>query len=66
MATASASGIEWFTATNSQSNGPSCSRCPSFTSSVYGLIRCSCSLASTIASVSREPTSGMSGFSRSR
>ena len=27
MATARASGIEWFTATNSQSNGPSSSRC---------------------------------------
>ena len=37
MATASASGIEWLTATNSQSNGPSCSRSPSLTSSVYGL-----------------------------
>ena len=31
-----------------------------------GLIRCSRSLASTSARVSREPTSGMSGFSRSR
>ena len=28
-ATARASGIEWFTATNSHSNAPNCSRCPS-------------------------------------
>ena len=34
MATASASGIEWFTATNSRPNGPICSTCPSLTSSV--------------------------------
>ena len=34
IATASASGIEWLTAMNSQSNGPTCSRCPSRTSSV--------------------------------
>ena len=34
IATASASGIEWLTATNSQSNGPSCSRPPSRTSRV--------------------------------
>jgi hypothetical protein len=32
-ATASASGIEWFTATNSHSNGPIRSRWPSLTSS---------------------------------
>ena len=34
IATASASGIEWLTATNSQSNGPIRSRWPSLTSSV--------------------------------
>ena len=34
MATASASGIEWFTATNSHSNGPRFSVCPSRTSKV--------------------------------
>ncbi len=66
IATASASGIEWLTARNSQSNGPNRSRSPSRTSSVYGVMRCSCSLASTIARVSREPITGMSGFSRSR
>ena len=33
MATASASGMEWLTATNSQSNGPMRSRSPSVTSS---------------------------------
>ena len=33
-ATASASGMEWLTATNSQSKMPSFSRCPSFTSRV--------------------------------
>ena len=65
-ATASASGIEWFTATNSQENGPNCSVCPSRTPSVSGVIRCSLSLASTSARVSWEPTSGMSLRSRSR
>ena len=63
MATASASGIEWLTATNSQSNGPSCSRCPSRTVSEYGVIRCSLSFASTSARVSCEPISGMSARS---
>ncbi len=66
MATASASGIEWLTAMNSQSKGPIRSRRPSSTSSVYGRIRCSWSLASISARVSWEPISGMSGFSRSR
>ncbi len=65
-ATARASGIEWLTATNSHSNGPNRSICPSRTASVYGVIRCSLSLASTRASVSWEPTSGMSGRRRSR
>ena len=66
MATASASGMEWLTATNSQSKGPMRSRWPSATSSVYGRMRCSWSFASIRASVSLEPMSGMSGFSRSR
>ena len=44
--TASASGIEWLTATNSTSNGPSFSRPPSLTSKVRGAIRCSFSFAS--------------------
>ncbi len=66
MATASASGMEWLTATNSQSNGPMRSRCPSATSSVYGRMRCSWSLASMSARVSLEPISGMSAFSLRR
>ena len=61
MATASASGIEWFTAMNSRSNGPIFSCCPSLTVSVYGVMRCSLSFASTSASVRLEPISGMSG-----
>src|SRR5919199_1231350 len=65
-ATARASGIEWLTATNSHSNGPNRSTCPSRTASVYGVIRCSFSFASTKARVSWEPTSGRSGRSRSR
>ncbi|CAM5616277.1 hypothetical protein SALBM135S_03714 [Streptomyces alboniger] len=66
MATARASGMEWLTAMNSQSNGPRCSRSPSTTSSVYGRMRCSWSFASIRARVSLEPISGMSGFSRRR
>ncbi len=66
MATASASGMEWLTATNSQSKGPMRSRCPSATWRVYGRMRCSWSLASIRARVSLEPISGMSGFSRRR
>ena len=66
IATASPSGIEWLTATNSQSNGPSRRRTPSFTSTVTGVMRCSVSLASRRASVRREPTTGMSGRSRRR
>ncbi|CPU64079.1 Uncharacterised protein [Mycobacteroides abscessus] len=65
-ATASASGIEWFTATNSQRNTPSCSTCPSLTARVTGEMRCSLSFASTNASVSCDPTSGMSRRRRSR
>ena len=64
--TASASGIEWLTAMNSQSKTPKDSRPPSLTPRVQGLIRCSLSLASTRASVSVEPTSGMSGLCLSR
>ena len=66
IATASASGMEWFTATNSRSNGPTFSCWPSFTVRVKALMRCSFSFASTRASVSPEPISGMSLFSRSR
>ena len=67
IATASASGMEWLTATNSRSNGAE-RRCghPRPPSSVTGVIRCSRSLASSSASVSCEPTSGMSARSRSR
>ena len=65
-ASASESGIEWLTAKNSQSNGPSRSRCPASTVSEYGSMRCSRSFASTSARVKREPTSGRSRFSRSR
>ncbi len=66
IATASASGMEWLTERNSHSNGPSRSRPPSLTASVYGVIRCSRSLASTSARVNVEPTIGRSGRSRSR
>ena len=66
MATARPSGMEWLTATNSQSKAPNALRSPSATSPVTGVIRCSLSLAATNARVSREPTTGMSGRSRSR
>ena len=66
MATASASGIEWLTARNSQSNGPNELRSPSTTSTVTGSRRCSASLLCTRARVSLEPTSGMSGRCLSR
>jgi hypothetical protein len=66
IATASESGMEWFTAKNSHSNGPSRSVRPASTVSVYGSMRCSRSLASTSASVKRDPISGRSRFSRSR
>ena len=66
MPTAIASGMEWLTAKNWQSKAPSRSRWPSATSTVGGVIRCSRSLACTIARVSREPSSGMSARMRSR
>ena len=61
IATASASGIEWLTATNSRSNGPKVIRSPSATTcwTVF-LSRCSRSLEPISARVSWEPTSGMS------
>ena len=64
--TAKASGMEWFTATNSQSKGPKLCCWPSATTVVTGLMRCSFSFASRKASVSWLPTSGMSGRRRSR
>jgi hypothetical protein len=66
IATASPSGMEWLTATNSQSKEPYFCRVPSVTSTVTGVILCSCSLALTKARVSLDPTSGMSRRSRSR
>ena len=66
MATASASGIEWLTARNSQLNGPNDCRVPAPASTVCGVIRCSASLLLIKARVSLEPTSGMSARSRSR
>ncbi len=67
IATASASGIEWLTATNSRSKGPRVDpvalRHPWCTVS---LRRCSRSLESSSARVSSEPTSGMSPRSRRR
>ena len=53
IATARPSGIEWLTATNSQSNGPKLRRSPSaHLAPCAGLIPCSLSLASRNASVS--------------
>ena len=49
LGVAIASGIEWLTAKNSPSNGPSRTCCPSVTVSVYGAIRRSCSLAANRA-----------------
>ena len=61
IATASASGIEWLTATNSRSKGPKLIRSPSATTCcAVSLSRCSCSLERSSARVSLEPTSGMS------
>ena len=61
IATASASGIEWLTATNSRSNGPNEIRSPSVTTCcAVSLSRCSCSFERSSARVSFEPTSGMS------
>ena len=58
--------MEWLTAMNSQSNGPSFCRFPSWTSMVLGVIRCYLSLALMKARVSFEPTRGMSGRSRNK
>ena len=67
IATASASGMEWLTATNSRSKGPKLIRSPSRTLWwTVSCSRCSRSLLSSSASVSSEPTSGMSPRSRSR
>ena len=67
IATARASGMEWLTAMNSSSNGPSVRRSPSLTTWwTVSLSRCSRSLGSSRASVSWEPTSGMSSRSRRR
>ncbi len=66
IATARPSGMEWLTATNSQSKGPNVRRSPSRTRTVRGRMPCSLSLASRNASVSFEPTTGMSDRSRSR
>ncbi len=61
IATASASGIEWFTATNSSSKGPKVMASPSRTTWwTVSLSRCSRSLGRTSDSVRWEPTSGMS------
>ncbi len=65
-ATARASGIEWLTQTYSVSKGPARWESPAATSTSCGSIRCSRSLAATSARVNRDPTSGMSGRSRSR
>ena len=67
IATASASGIEWLTATNSRSQGPKLIRSPSATMCCsVSLMRCSRSLDPISARVSWEPTSGMSRRSRRR
>ena len=67
IATASASGIEWLTATNSSSNGPNFSMSPSVTTCLgASLSRCSLSFGSRNASVSFEPMTGMLPRSRSR
>ena len=67
IATASASGIEWLTATNSRSNAPTCVCSPSVTTSSTVLRRrCSLNFSRSSASVSLEPMSGMSGRCLSR
>src|SRR6478735_8992670 len=67
MATASASGIEWLTATNSSSKGPRVSRSPALTFWwIVSLSRCSRSFEPSRARVSLEPTRGMSPRSRRR
>ena len=60
ITTASASGIEWFTATNSRSKPPMFSLSPSATTSWFDEMRCSLSFASTKARVSAEPSNLMS------
>ena len=65
-ATASASGMEWLTAMNSRSNGPTFISSPSATWRSTGVMRCSLSLALMKASVSFDPISGMSRRRRSR
>ena len=57
-ATASASGIEWFTAMNSHVNGPNCTVWPAATSVSSESRRRSVSLASSSPRVNRDPTSG--------
>ena len=57
-ATASASGIEWLTATNSHVNGPYWTVWPLATSCSSESRRRSVSLASSSPRVNREPTSG--------
>ena len=67
ITTASASGIEWLTATNSSTNGPKVIVWPSATSyCAVSLSRCSRSLEPRSARVSLEPTRGMSPRSRRR
>ena len=67
ITTASASGMEWLTATNSSTNGPNVMVSPSLTTwCTVSLRRCSRSLEPSRASVSSEPTSGMSPRSRRR
>ena len=66
MATASASGMEWFTARNSSPKGPNDWRVPAATSTVAGVSRCSASLLLTRPRVSFEPASTISLRSRSR
>ena len=57
-ATASASGIEWLTATNSHVNGPNRTVWPAATSVSSESRRRSVSLASSSPRVNRDPTSG--------
>ncbi len=66
MNTARESGMEWFTATNSRSNGPAFWRSPALTCMVFGVMRCSLSFAVMKARVSSEPYSGMSARSLRR
>ena len=57
-AIASASGIEWLTATNSHTNGPKVTLSPLATSCSSESSRRSVSLASSSPRVNLEPTSG--------